>query len=61
VVEAAAGLYTLTAPGVRLRIEIYPADVAARWRGRRVTVSGSLSVTFQTGYELALDAVEAAR
>jgi hypothetical protein len=50
----------LTAPGVRTRISIYPVSLALPLRGQLVRALGTLSVTFQTGYELHLDAIRAA-
>ncbi len=53
--------YALSGLGVRRRIEIYPSAVASRWQGRRVEVSGTLGVTFQTGFELTVGRIAAPR
>jgi hypothetical protein len=55
------GVYALSGPGVRRRIEVYPLAVASRWQGRRVEVSGTVGVTFQTGFELTLGRIVAPR
>jgi hypothetical protein len=44
---------------VRTAISIYPARLALALRGRRVRVSGTLGVTFQTGYEIRISAIRA--
>jgi hypothetical protein len=52
-------VYALSGPGVRRRIEVYPSAVASHWQGRRAEVSGTLGVTFQTGFELTLGRIVA--
>ena len=49
----------LSGPGVRTKIAIYPARMAEPLRGRRVRVSGTLGVTFQTGYEIRMQTIAA--
>jgi hypothetical protein len=46
---------------VRRRFEVYPSAVASRWQGRRVEVSGTIGVTFETGFELTLGRIVAPR
>lgn len=53
--------YVLSAPGVRRRIEVVPSAGASRWRGRRAEVSGTIGVTFATGFEVTLGRIVAPR
>jgi len=49
--------YELEGAGIKTRISVYPARLAKPFVGRRVRASGTFAVTFQTGYELHLDAI----
>jgi hypothetical protein len=51
--------FALTAAGVHTRIALDPANVAAPLAGRRVSASGTFTVSFQAGYELLLGRIAA--
>ena len=53
----ARGTFVVRGGGASRSIRVYPASVAARWRGRRVEIVGVLGVTFQTGYELTVSQI----
>jgi hypothetical protein len=57
VTQAGKHAFRLSGPGVRTKIALTPASKAAPDLGRRVEVSGLFTVSFTSGYELALGSI----
>jgi hypothetical protein len=57
VTKAGEHTFDISGPGVRTKITLTPASTAAPDLGRRVEVSGLFTVSFTSGYELALGSI----
>jgi hypothetical protein len=57
VTKAGKHAFRISGPGVRTKITLTPASTAAPDLGRRVEVSGLFTVSFTSGYVLALGSI----